>query len=298
MDNPASSMSYDAHDSQFLQQDQERREYRTTGLQAEAVQEMQEIGSKSPVLKTITGIIMMQMSAKAGIKKHGQIAVDALYEAFCQLHDLGVFLAQDPKKLSRAQKKAALRAMNVIKEKRCGRIKGRTIADERNQRSLYTKEETSSLAVSNDALMLSLVIDAMEGQDEATADVQGAYLHAKMTDFTLLRMEGDSVDTMCDVSADYRKYVCYENGKKVLYLKLLKALYGCVQSALLWYDLFSSTLQEMGHDLNPYDRCVANKVINGKQCTIAWYVDNTKISHVDTKVVTEAIEKSNQSSER
>ena len=24
--------------------------------------------------------------------------------------------------------------------------------------------------------------------------------------------------------------------------------------------------------LNPYDPCVASKVINGKQCTIAWYV--------------------------
>ena len=63
MDNPGSSKSYDAHDSQFLQQDQERREYRTTGLR-EAVQEMQETGSNMPVLKTITGIIMMQMSAK------------------------------------------------------------------------------------------------------------------------------------------------------------------------------------------------------------------------------------------
>ena len=55
-----------------------------------------------------------------------------------------------------------------------------------------------------------------------------------MTDFTLLRMEGDLVNIMCDVGTDYKKFVCYENGKKVLYLKLLKALYGCVQSALLW----------------------------------------------------------------
>jgi hypothetical protein len=54
----------------------------------------------------------------------------------------------------------------------------------------------------------------------------------------------------------------------VLYLELLKALYGCVQSALLWYELFSSTLQGMGFELNPYDACVANKVIDGKQCTI------------------------------
>ena len=31
---------------------------------------------------------------------------------------------------------------------------------------------------------------------------------------------------------------------------------------------------------------MANCMIEGKQCTIAWYVDDTKISHVDPKVVT------------
>jgi hypothetical protein len=75
----------------------------------------------------------------------------------------------------------------------------------------------------------------------------------------------------------------------VLYLKLLKALYGCVQSALLWYDLFSSTLQGEGFKLNPYDTCVANKTINGKQCTITWYVNDNKIPHVDAAVVTHII---------
>jgi hypothetical protein len=79
---------------------------------------------------------------------------------------------------------------------------------------------------------MSIMIDAMERRDVATADVAGAYLHAKMRDFALLRMEGGSVDILCDVCEDYRQFVTYENGKKVLYLELLKALYGCVQSAL------------------------------------------------------------------
>ena len=30
--------------------------------------------------------------------------------------------------------------------------------------------------------------------------------------------------------------------------------------------------------INPYDRCVANKMINGSQCTIVFYVDDNKIS--------------------
>jgi len=32
-------------------------------------------------------------------------------------------------------------------------------------------------------------------------------------------------------------------------------------------------------------------MINGKQCTIAWYVDDNKISHVEPDVVTEIVAK-------
>jgi hypothetical protein len=47
----------------------------------------------------------------------------------------------------------------------------------------------------------------------------------------------------------------------------------------------------MGFELNPYNTCVANKTINGKQCTIAWYVDDNKISHMEEQVVTGVIER-------
>jgi hypothetical protein len=283
MDDPANSKIYDA---QFIQNTEDGMpELR------EAVEEMQRTGSNTSILKCLTGIIVVQMTAKAGIKKHGQVAIDTLFDEFLQLHDLGFFLGQDEAKLTGAQKRGALRALNVIKEKRCGKIKGRTVANGRGQRNLYTKEETSSPTVSTDALLISTIIDATEHRDVATADVRGAYIHAKMVDFTLLKIEGESVDIMCNVCEVYRKFVCYEKGKKVLYLKLLKALYGCVQSALLWYKNFAGTLLEMGFKMNPYDTCVANKTIEGKQCTIVWYVDGTKISHVDNKVVSYVINK-------
>jgi hypothetical protein len=82
--------------------------------------------------------------------------------------------------------------------------------------------------VSTDALLLPLMIDAKENRDVATADVAGAYLHAEM--------DGASAGIMCDVFKGYRQFVCYENGKKVMNVRLLKALYGCVKSVLLWYN--------------------------------------------------------------
>jgi hypothetical protein len=42
----------------------------------------------------------------------------------------------------------------------------------------------------------------------------------------------------------------------------------------------------MGFELNPYKPCMANCMIEGKQCTIAWYVDDNKISHTNPDVVT------------
>jgi hypothetical protein len=38
--------------------------------------------------------------------------------------------------------------------------------------------------------------------------------------------------------------------------------------------------------LNPYDPCVASKVINDRQMTVCWHVDNLKVSHVDPDEVT------------
>jgi hypothetical protein len=309
MDNPESSKSYDV---QFLQhgasphQGRGDAESDTSGSYdpeflkqgaavkptlRETVEVFKASGSKAEVHNYITDFIMTQMTAKAGIKKHGKVAIDALYTEFLQLHDLGVFQGEQASALTKEQKKAALRAISVIKEKRNGVIKGRTVADGSTQRSMYTKDETSSPTVSTDALMSSIMIDAYERRDVATADVAGAYLHASMDDFTLLKVEGESVDIMCDVCKEYEEFVTYENGKRVLYLRLLKALYGCVKSALLWYELFTGTLVEMGFELNPYDACVANKVVDGKQCTIVWYVDDNKISHVDSKVNTEVIQR-------
>ena len=82
-------------------------------------------------------------------------------------------------------------------------------------------------------------------------DVEGAYLLADQDDFVEVKFTGESVDVLCQVDAGYEEFVTYENGRKVLYLELLKALYGCLRSALLWYELYSTKLKGMGFTLNP-----------------------------------------------
>mmetsp|Transcript_6126 Transcript_6126/g.8912 ORF Transcript_6126/g.8912 Transcript_6126/m.8912 type:complete len:317 (-) Transcript_6126:68-1018(-) len=106
----------------------------------------------------------------------------------------------------------------------------------------------------------------------------------------LLIFRDEFVDIMCKMNLEYKQHVIVENGKRVLYVKVLQAIYSCIESALLWYQLYVKILKGMCFVLNPYDKCVANRIINGKQCTIAWYVDDTKLSHVGPEVVTNILD--------
>jgi hypothetical protein len=69
------------------------------------------------------------MTAKAGLRKHGESAEAALLKEFSQHQDLYVWEILDPNTLTYEQRKGALRALNLIKEKRNGNLKGRTVAD-------------------------------------------------------------------------------------------------------------------------------------------------------------------------
>ena len=121
-----------------------------------------------------------------------------------------------------------------------------------------------------------LIIDAHEGRDVVIFDFSGSYLNTDMPEdkFILLNIEGEFVEIMYKVNPKHKKNVRVENGVKVLYLRLIKALYGCMESALLWYDLYSKTLKSQGLLINPYYRYIENSTIQDKQCTVVWYVND------------------------
>jgi hypothetical protein len=91
--------------------------------------------------------------------------------------------------------------------------------------------------------------------------IAGAYLKAITDNFVVMKFTGESVDILSNLNPEHTKFVTFEKGGKVLYMCLIKALYGCVKSALLWYKLFTFNLKHMGFVLNPYNLYVANCVI-------------------------------------
>jgi Reverse transcriptase (RNA-dependent DNA polymerase) len=128
-------------------------------------------------------------------------------------------------------------------------------------------------------------------RDVATIDIPSAFMQAFIDEIVHIKFDNELIDLLCEVDPSLKQYVSYENGKRVLYTKLNKALYGTVQASRLFWERISSFLIERnGFERNPYDFCVVNKTVNGKQLTIVWYVDDLKISHVDSSVVDSMID--------
>ena len=113
---------------------------------------------------------------------------------------------------------------------------------------------------------------------------------------TNIILEGEVVEAIVNLEPEaYKDFLLYNcKGKAMLYVQLNKALYGTLQAALLFWKLLSNTPQEWGFIINEYDRCIANKMIDGKQCTIIWHINDLNLSHVKKAVVDNVLKKLNK----
>ena len=195
----------------------------------------------------IFNFLTEQMSAKRGLQQFGEAGADAIKKELEQLVYRKVMQGRSAGQLTTTQKKAALRYLMFLKQKRCGRIKGRGCADGRKQRLWKSKEETSSPTISVEALFITCLIDAKEGNDIATCDVPSAFMHADIDEVIHLCLDGEIAELLLKVDPSYAKYATKEKGKTVIFTELSKALYGTLQAALLfWKNLSSFLVDELG----------------------------------------------------
>jgi hypothetical protein len=125
----------------------------------------------------------------------------------------------------------------------------------------------------------------------AVIDIPNAFVQTRLeddADKAIMRLRGKLAELMVKVAPEiYTKYVIINSkGETVLYVRLLNALYGLMKAALLYYQRFVTDLKSIGFEINPYDPCVANKIVKGKQLTVVFHVDDLKVSHVRALVVT------------
>jgi hypothetical protein len=83
-------------------------------------------------------------------------------------------------------------------------------------------------------------------------------------DRVVMKITGVLVDMLVNINPElYGPAVVLENRKQVLYVEVLKAIYGTLEAALLCYKTFRKDLKDNGFVFNPYDPCVANKKVQG-----------------------------------
>ena len=183
-----------------------------------------------------------------------------------------------------------------VAEKRDKSLKGRACADERVQRNYIGKELSSSPTVSTEALLLSCLIDTYECRDVATVNLPGAFLQTEMDDLVYIRLRGDVALQLVKTNPKkYKQFLKYNSrNKPYIIARLAKVLYGTQKASKLFYEDMIGFFVGQGFTINPYDHCVANKMVKGKQLTFAWHVDDLKISHVDPAVVGGLIEELNK----
>jgi hypothetical protein len=111
-------------------------------------------------------------------------------------------------------------------------------------------------------------------------------------DMAFIKIRGILVDIMVEIAPDvYKSYVSKDKkGSKQLMVQCQNALYGTMVASLLYYRKFVKSLTDIDFVINPYDPCVANKMIEGNQMTICFHVDDCKPIHRKTKVMDSMIE--------
>ncbi|MEL6660938.1 MAG: hypothetical protein AAFR36_31085, partial [Bacteroidota bacterium] len=237
-----------------------------------------------------------QYMLQKGLKVFGQRGYDAAEAEIHQLHDRVCFKPVSVAKMTAEEKRKAMEALMFLTEKRPDlegntKVKGRMVYNGKPTREWLSREDSASPTVSTESLFLTAVIEAVEERDVMTADIPNAFIQAPMPEVregeprVMMKITGVLVDMLVSIDADlYGPFIVFDRGRKVLYVQVLLAIYGQLVASLRWFLTFSKDLEGIGFEFNPYDPCVANRMVNGSQQTILFHVDDLKSSHVDPAV--------------
>jgi Reverse transcriptase (RNA-dependent DNA polymerase) len=157
------------------------------------------------------------------------------------------------------------------------RVKGRIVpGGHRQDRTLYEDKEISSPTVALTSVLTMAALAAHERRNVMTLDHKAAYLNAKMLGPPVVMMlPAEVAEMLCIIDPKHTKFL---RPDKKIAVKLKKALYGCVESAVLWYNELTSTLEELGFIRNPYDTCSFSRPHQDSYDRILVYVDDLFLS--------------------
>jgi hypothetical protein len=144
-------------------------------------------------------------------------------------------------------------------------------ADRQKQREDWTKQDTMLPTVLTEVVFIAAVIKTHKEQDVAWFDIPSAFLHTALDKDITMILKGRLAKLMVPVAPNLeRKYISVNRkGTVVLYVKMQKAIYALLRSALFFYkNKLVADLESNGLVINPYNPCVADKVIHRTQMTV------------------------------
>jgi hypothetical protein len=152
------------------------------------------------------------------------------------------------------------------------KYKSRFVAHGNEQDNLMYPD-SSSPTVGVHSIMMGLgVVACNEGYVVGKLDVKGAFIHTEMTGPPVyIKCAGELKQLILEVYSALRKYVGLDG---LLYCKLLKAVYGCVQASKLWYEKLCAFLEREGYERSATDPCVFRKVEGQCVYVLLVYVDD------------------------
>ena len=213
-------------------------------------------------------------------------AVKSMFKELQQLQEKKVFQGVKP---SFKHMKKVIKSFLFLKEKFTStgafdKLKSRLVAGGHMQeRSEILYEDTNAPTAALSHLMIIATIAARERRRVKTLDIGGAYLNADISSHEILmELDRTMAGFLCQIDPSFIEFL-REDGTMVV--KLLKALYGCIESAKLWYNLLTSILLSYGFIVNPFDPCIFNKDIRGHQLTVVIYVDDLFITCQDAQAI-------------
>ena len=235
---------------------------------------------------------LQQYYLNKGLKVFGDKGKTGVIKELDQMLKRKCFKPVSVKELTQQQISRAQDAMMLLSEKEITKeIKGRMVFRGDGTREWLSREDTASPTASQERIELTCAIDAHEGRDIMSTDIPNAFIQTYMPELEhgeeaiIMKITGSLVGILTDMVPEYSEFVVEENGKRVIYTEVLRAIYGMLQSSLLWYNQFRGDLEAKGFEFNPYDPCIANKMVNGKQQTIRFHVDDLLSSHMDPNAV-------------
>jgi hypothetical protein len=234
------------------------------------------------------------VSVREALRTRGDDARLVINKELQQMIDKRVWTPVMYNKLTSVQRASIIRSSMFLKRKthpdgRFDKYKARLVAggDQQNK-NLY--DDLSSPTVSTSAVFTIAAICAHERRHAAVVDIGGAFLNASMTTGVPVHMRLDKTmsDFLIALNSGYGRFAD-DKGRVVVLLK--KALYGCVESAALWYENLSVTMTALGYARNESDICVFNRTdISGVQCTATVHVDDLFITSKSRVMIDELTE--------